>query len=145
MNAPAKKGLFDSKQFLRRRFFRRNIWIRRIVQGFFFGLIALIAVNHSLVEAGIGIPFLASASLHALCPFGGVVTIYQYVTTGTFVQKIHESAFVLMIIGFLTALLFGPVFCGWVCPLGTVQEWFAGIGRKLFKRRRYNHFIPVKL
>lgn len=127
------------------RLFRpKSIWIRRVVQVFFFGLIALIAVNHTLVENGIGIPFLSTASLHALCPFGGVVTIYQYATAGTFVQKIHESSFVLMMIGFLLAILFGPVFCGWVCPLGTVQEWVSGIGRKLF-RRRFNHFVPAKL
>ena len=134
-----------AKGWLKHRFFRRNIWIRRIVQIFFFLLVALIAVNHTLAESGKGIAFLSSASLHALCPFGGVVTIYQFVTSGTFVQKIHQSAFVLMIVGFLLALLFGPVFCGWVCPLGTVQEWFAGIGRKLFKKRRYNHFIPAKI
>lgn len=127
------------------RFFRNKIWIRRFVQAFFFGLIALISINHTLVESGNGIPFLASASLHALCPFGGVVSIYQFVTAGTFVQKIHESAFILMIIGFLMALLFGPVFCGWVCPLGTVQEWFATLGRKIFKKKRYNHFIPEKI
>ena len=139
MKTSPRKGFFN------RRFFRRNIWIRRVVQLFFLLLIAFISINHTLAESGKGIPFLASASLHALCPFGGVVTIYQYVTAGTFVQKIHESAFVLMIIGFLMALLFGPVFCGWVCPLGTVQEWFAGIGRKLFKKRRYNHFIPAKV
>lgn len=125
--------------------FRRKIWPRYIVQTFFFVLIALIAVNHTLAETGKAIPFLSSASLHALCPFGGVVTIYQYATVGTFVQKIHDSAFILMIIGFLLALLFGPVFCGWVCPLGTIQEWFAGIGRKIFKPRRYNHFIPAKI
>jgi polyferredoxin len=124
---------------------RNKIWIRRVVQSFFFGLIALISINHTLVETGQGIPFLASASLHALCPFGGVVTIYQFVTVGTFVQKIHESAFILMIIGFLMALLFGPVFCGWVCPLGTIQEWVAGLGRKLFKKKRFNHFIPEKI
>ncbi len=127
------------------RFFRNKIWIRRFVQIFFFGLIALISINHTLVESGIGIPFLSSASLHALCPFGGVVTIYQYITEGTFVQKIHESAFILMILGFLLAILFGPVFCGWVCPLGTFQEWFAAIGRKIFKKKRYNHFIPARL
>lgn len=127
------------------RLFRpRSIWIRRVVQAFFFGLIALIAVNHTLVENGMGIPFLSTASLHALCPFGGVVTIYQYATAGTFVQKIHESSFVLMVIGFLLAILFGPVFCGWVCPLGTVQEWVSSLGRKLF-RRRFNHFVPTKL
>jgi polyferredoxin len=133
------------KSIFKHRFFRRNIWIRRIVQGFFFVLIALISVNHTLAEGGQSIPFLSSASLHALCPFGGVETLYQYLTSGTFVQKIHESSFVLMIIGLLTALLFGPVFCGWVCPLGTIQEWFAGIGRKIFKKRRYNHFIPAKV
>ena len=129
----------------RYRLFRpRSIWIRKVVQVFFFGLIALISVNHTLAESGKGIPLLSSASLHALCPFGGVVTIYQYATAGTFVQKIHESAFILMIIGFLLAILFGPVFCGWVCPLGTIQEWVSRFGRKHFKRR-FNHFIPARL
>ena len=104
----------------------------------------MIAVNHTLAESGGGISFLSSASLHALCPFGGVVTIYQYAQTGTFVQKIHESSFILMIIGFVLAILFGPVFCSWVCPLGSFQEWVAKIGKKIFKRR-YNHFIPDKV
>jgi polyferredoxin len=129
----------------RYRLFRpRSIWIRKVVQLFFFILILLISISHALVERGITIPLLSSASLHALCPFGGVVTIYQFATTGTFVQKIHQSAFVLMFIGFLLAILFGPVFCGWVCPLGTVQEWVSSLGRKYF-RRRFNHFVPVKL
>jgi len=132
------------KLFGKRLFRPRSIWIRRVVQIFFFALIALISINHTLVEAGGGIPLLAGASLHSLCPFGGVVTIYQYATVGTFVQKIHESAFVLMVIGFVLAILFGPVFCGWVCPLGTIQEWVAKWGRKLFKRR-YNHFVPARL
>lgn len=132
------------KLFGTRLFRPRSIWIRKIVQWFFFLLIALIAINHTLVENGGGIPFLSTASLHALCPFGGVVTIYQYATVGSFVRKIHESAFILMIIGFILASLFGPVFCGWVCPLGTVQEWTAKLGHKIF-RHKYNHFVPTKL
>ena len=132
------------KLFGKRLFRPRSIWLRRVVQIFFFVFIALISINHTLAESGSGIPLLSSASLHSLCPFGGVVTIYQYATVGTFVQKIHESAFVLMAIGFVLAILFGPVFCGWVCPLGTVQEWVAKWGKKLFKRR-YNHFVPTKL
>jgi len=130
------------KLFGKRLFRPRSIWVRRVVQLFFFVLIALISINHTLAESGGGIPLLSSASLHSLCPFGGVVTIYQYATVGTFVQKVHESAFVLMAIGFVLAILFGPVFCGWVCPLGTVQEWVAKWGKKLFKRR-YNHFVPT--
>ncbi len=126
------------------KFSRRRIWLRTIVQIFFFALIALISVNHTLAESGKGIPILSSASLHSLCPFGGVVTIYQYATTGTFVQKIHESAFILMVIGFVLAILFGPVFCGWICPFGSIQEWVGKLGRKIFKRR-YNFFIPAKI
>jgi polyferredoxin len=38
-------------------------------------------------------------------------------------------------------LFFGPVFCGWICPFGTVQEFIGKIGRKIFKKR-YNNFIP---
>jgi polyferredoxin len=123
---------------------RRNIPLRTTVQIFFFALVALIAVNHTLAESGKDIPFLSSASLHALCPFGGVVTIYQLATAGTFVQKIHQSSFILMVLGLISAILFGPAFCGWVCPLGTIQEWVGRIGATIFKRR-YNHFIPEKL
>lgn len=129
----------------RLRLFRpRSIWIRKVVQWGFFALIALIAVNHSLAESGGGIPLLASASLHAVCPFGGVVSLYQLATVGTFVQKIHQSSFVLMLIAFLLAILFGPVFCGWICPLGTIQEFVSSFGRKHF-RKRFNHFIPYKI
>lgn len=124
--------------------FNRKIWIRPVIQIFFFALIALIAINHQLSESGGGIPFLSKASLHALCPFGGVVSLYQFATTGTFVQKIHESSFALMIIGFFLAILFGPAFCGWICPLGSIQEWFGRLGKKLFKRK-YNHFIPYNI
>jgi polyferredoxin len=127
------------------RIFRpRSIWIRKVVQFFFFILIAVISINNSLTESGGGLSFLPVASLHAVCPFGGVVTIYQFATVGTFVQKIHESSFVLMVIGLFLAILFGPVFCGWICPLGTVQEWFSSLGRKIF-RKRFNHFVPQKL
>lgn len=118
--------------------------IRLIVQIFFFALIALIAVNHALEEAGKAIPVLSSASLHAICPFGGVVSVYQLITTGTFVRKIHSASFILMWIVFALTLFFGPVFCGWVCPLGSIQEWFGKLGRKIFKRR-FNRLIPYKV
>jgi len=118
--------------------------IRLIVQVFFFALIALIAVNHTLEEAGKAIPVLASASLHAICPFGGVVSLYQFIAAGTYVRKIHSAAFVLMWIVFALTVFLGPVFCGWICPLGSIQEWFGKLGKKIFKRR-FNRMIPYKI
>jgi polyferredoxin len=122
----------------------KSIFIRKIVQLFFFLLIAFISINHTLAESGKSLPFIANASLHALCPFGGVVSIYQFAMSGSFVQKIHESSFVLMTIGFVLAVFFGPVFCGWVCPLGTAQEWVGSLGKRLFKKR-FNHLIPERI
>jgi polyferredoxin len=123
---------------------RRAANIRLIVQIFFFALIALIAVNHSLEEAGKAIPVLSSASLHAICPFGGVVSVYQFITTGTFVRKVHSASFILMWIVFALTVFLGPVFCGWVCPFGSIQEWFGKLGRKIFKKR-FNRLIPYKV
>ncbi len=117
---------------------------RLAVQIVFFVLVAAISVNHTLGEAGVSIPILSSASLHAICPFGGVVSIYQVATAGTYVQKVHSASFILMIIAFLVALLFGPAFCGWLCPMGSSQEWFGKLGRKLLGRR-YNRIVPAKL
>ncbi|MDX9810002.1 MAG: 4Fe-4S binding protein, partial [Sphaerochaetaceae bacterium] len=121
-----------------------NQRLRRLVQLFFFILIAAISISHTLAESGIEIPLIEGASLHAVCPFGGVVSLYRYITTGTFVQKIHDSSFYLMIIVMATAVIAGPVFCGWVCPFGTFQAWLGYVGRAIFKKR-YNRFIPKRL
>lgn len=127
------------------RLFRpRSIWIRKIVQWFFFLLIGFISINHALAGAGKGIGLLSSASLHAVCPFGGVETLYTFLSSGLLVQKIHDSSLVLGGIVLILAILFGPAFCGWICPLGTVQEWVGRLGRKLL-RRRYNHLVPSRL
>jgi polyferredoxin len=121
----------------------KNKVIRTVIQIFFLALVLLISINHQLVEKGISIPIIASASLHSICPFGGVVSIYSLVTEGNFVQKIHESSFVILGIVLSLGILFGPVFCSWICPLGTVQEFVGKIGRKIFKNK-YNKFIPYK-
>ena len=122
---------------------KKKKMIRKWVQLVLFLLIAAISVNHSLVESGKGVSFFSTASLHAVCPFGGVVTIYHLLGIGTFVKKVHPSSVVLMIVVFSSAILLGPLFCGWICPFGTFQEWIGKIGKKLFKKK-YNRFIPYK-
>ncbi len=119
--------------------------LRLGIQIFFLVLIMLFSFNHYRVEQGLE-PFVLSESpsLHAICPFGGVETLYTFFTQGTYVRKIHASSFILMWLVLLLSLLFGPVFCGWVCPLGTVQEFIGKIGKRLLKKR-YNHVIPTKI
>ena len=117
---------------------------RRWIQLFFFLLIAVIAINKSFAESGGGISWLSEASLHAICPFGGVETLYNLLTVGTYIQKVHVSALILFGLVAFLAIVLGPVFCGWICPLGTIQEWVSKFGKKIFKKK-YNQFIPSKI
>jgi len=49
-----------------------------------------------------------------------------------------------MILGLVAAVLFGTIFCGYICPFGSFQEWIGKLGRKLFPRK-YNRMVPKKL
>lgn len=118
--------------------------LRFFIQVFFLLFIGLISLNHTLSESGGGVPFLSVASLHAVCPFGGVETLYSFVSKGEYVKKIHSSSLVLMSAVFFMSIFLGPVFCGWVCPLGAIQEWIGKIGKKIFKNK-YNNFISENI
>ncbi|HKK65497.1 MAG TPA: 4Fe-4S binding protein [Clostridia bacterium] len=132
------------KKLSRKKARKKVARIRTAVQILFFVIIAFIAVNHTLTETGGGIPIVSKASLHAVCPVGGLVSIYQFAAVGEFVKQTHASSFILMIIVFSLTIVVGPAFCGWICPFGSFQEWIAIIGRQIFGKR-YNTMLPAKL
>ncbi|MBL8967935.1 MAG: 4Fe-4S binding protein [Spirochaetaceae bacterium] len=119
---------------------RAQRW-RLAIQIFFFVLVVLVATTTALKEQGVVLPLAGSASLHAICPFGGVVSFWQLATLGTLVKKVHESSVVLAVLGLLLALLFGPVICGWICPFGSFQEWLGRLGKRMFGKR-HNAMVP---
>jgi len=123
----------------------RSSWYRYVLQIFFFVFIGMLAVNHVLSESNVTLfPFLPNVSLHAVCPFGGVESIIGLITAGTLVPKLQLSTLVISALVLILTLIFGSVFCSFVCPLGTIQEWVGKLGKKIFKRR-YNTFVPQKL
>jgi len=74
-------------------------------------------------------------SIHALCPFGGLESLYQVFTTGSFIGKIFAGTLTLFVITLIVAILFRRSFCGLICPFGAIQEFFARLGHKLFNRK----------
>lgn len=109
---------------------------RTIFQVLFFLLVTWVSISHNFLGSRL--------SLHGICPFGGVETFYNYITAGSFISKIHLSSILMMYIVIILAIILGPVFCGWACPLGSIQEWVGKLGRKLFGGK-YNTFVPKKL
>jgi polyferredoxin len=106
--------------------------LRRLVQLSFALFILYVMVIHGLAGEGSTntIP-----SPEAYCPFGGLETFYKYVISGgKFVSHTHLSNLVLAAAVLVTALLLRSAFCGWICPLGFIQDTLNGIKIRLQKR-----------
>ena len=105
---------------------------RRLVQLAFAGIVMYVAVVHVL--GGESTSNL-TASPEAFCPFGGLETVYRYITGGgTFVSHTHLSNLVVALAVLVTALLLRSAFCGWICPLGFIQDMLHSLSTWMQKR-----------
>ena len=69
------------------------------------------------------------SSPESLCPFGGFETLWTWATTGRTVAHTHPANLVLALAIIVMALAARGSFCGWLCPLGTIQEALYAMSR----------------
>jgi polyferredoxin len=74
---------------------------------------------------------LEAANAHAYCPFGGLESIYKLILSGGYIEKIMPATMILLGITVLLVVLLNRAFCGWICPLGTLQTLFDRLARFL--------------
>lgn len=105
---------------------------RRMTQLGFATFIAYTVIQHVVVGENGAV---VTASAEAFCPFGGLETLYKYLTAGgTFVSHTHLSNLVVLIAVLAVALLLRSAFCGWICPLGFLQDLVSNLSSVLQKR-----------
>ncbi|NOZ27483.1 MAG: 4Fe-4S binding protein [Chloroflexi bacterium] len=108
---------------------RKRSWtqiLRRATQAAFALYILAASVRHGLLEGTT-----TTASIDALCPFGGLETLWRFLTEGAYVPKTHTSNLVLGLGLLLGTLIGGAAFCGWVCPFGALQDALTWLRTKL--------------
>lgn len=108
---------------------------RNLVQAGFLATVVVMAVRHALVPEG---ALNSPPSPEAYCPFGGIETLYYWITTGKYIHHATSSSLIVLGGVLLGSLALKSSFCGWICPFGTLQEALTGITR-FFERR----FRPV--
>ena len=122
---------------------RKSYWSRRGIQVLFFLFVFFIVLSNFLEHRGSHFPWPAVGNFHGICPFGAVETAGTLIIHGNLVPKIHQSNFWVLSGVILVTVLLGSVFCGYFCPLGSIQEWIGSLGRRLF--RRFNRYISQQL
>jgi ferredoxin len=120
---------------------RRLVWTQRarhLTQlAFALFIVAGSVAHYQAVEDG------STASIDALCPFGGIETLWRVLSSGgLYIPKTHLSNLVLLAGLVLGTLIAGGAFCGWVCPFGAIQDLLSGLRKRVFARL---HIRPIEL
>ena len=68
---------------------------------------------------------------HMICPMGGIATLTRLVSQGLYVPRTGLTNIILLSGVLITTLVAGPVFCGWLCPLGSIQEWIHTLAKRM--------------
>ncbi|NJD21755.1 MAG: 4Fe-4S binding protein [Melioribacter sp.] len=75
------------------------------------------------------------SDFEAYCPFGGLSSLGSKLYKGTMSCNMSETQVVLGIVLIAGVIIFGKLFCSYICPIGSITEWLGKIGDK-FKLRR---------
>jgi polyferredoxin len=67
----------------------------------------------------------------AYCPFGGLQAMGSYITRGSLSCSMTSMQIMMGVMLFVGAILFSKLFCGYICPLGTISEWLGRFGDRL--------------
>lgn len=105
-----------------RRFIKKN-GVRTLIQ---LGL--LLVVMYWLIRVIIN-PQLA-VDFEAYCPMGGIQSLFTFLDSGALACSMSGMQLVMGIALLVGVLVFSKLFCGYLCPLGTISEWFGKLGRK---------------
>lgn len=85
-------------------------------------------------------------SEHAICPIGGFELLFTGVfTTGFSLAGLFSGMILVFLMMSLLSIVFRRAYCGYICPLGAIQELFERIGRLVLPRRMRRLRIPAPI
>jgi len=71
------------------------------------------------------------ADFEAYCPFGGLQALGSYINLNSLSCSMTTMQIMMGVMLFIGAALFSKLFCGYICPVGTLSEWMGKLGDKL--------------
>lgn len=100
--------------------------VRRTIQYIFLFATYLLGLRHIMPGRES-----TGGAFDAFCPMGGIETFFRYISTGHTMKTTNLLNFAVLIGVIGVSLLAGRAFCGWMCPIGTLQDMLAVWARRL--------------
>jgi len=89
--------------------------------------------------------YIRPPGVEGFLPIGALVSLKYWLTSGR-IDPIHPAALVLFLTFLALALLTRKSFCSWICPVGTLEESFWKLGKRLFGRNfKVWHWLDIPL
>lgn len=96
---------------------------------------------HFVLHFESGSPYIPRpASVDGFLPIAGLISFKNFLITGT-IEPFHPAAFWIFTAILSVSLLVKKGFCGWICPVGTISQWFWMTGEKFLggRQRMWRH------
>jgi polyferredoxin len=128
----------EKKPLVRRMAPGRSQRVRHLVQLIFVALNGWLGVQFLVwvryfERGGQGLYLPRPAGAEGWLPIAGLMNSKYFFTTGH-VPQIHPAAMFLLMAFVSMSLLLKKAFCSWLCPVGTLSEYLAILGRRVFGR-----------
>lgn len=108
----------------------RITWIRRLGQLAVVGAVVWLALGQG------------KRAFEAFCPFGGIEAAWGLFREQAYTCTTSEMNVAMLLAVLALALAAGKAFCGWLCPIGFLNEMLYPLGQKIHLLRRIQ--VPLR-
>lgn len=117
---------------------KKQNWYKLIYQFAIIGILAFMGFRILFDKA-------YAPDFEAYCPFGGLQALGSYLTMDSLSCSMTSTQIMMGVVLFIGIVLFSRLFCGYICPLGTIGEWIGKLGERLKVRLTLTGFIDYAL
>ena len=103
---------------------KKQNWYKLIYQFAVIGILAFMLFRLLFDKA-------YTPDFEAYCPFGGLQALGSYLTMDSLSCSMTSTQIMMGVALFVGIVLFSRLFCGYICPLGTIGEWIGKLGDRL--------------
>jgi polyferredoxin len=106
-------------------------YVRYLSQALFVAFIVRYSYLHLTLEHGASG---RTGPIDCICPMGSIALLPHLAQTGEFFRRAGDTNLVVLAALVIAVFAFGGGFCGWMCPMGSVQEWLYRLRKKIWKK-----------